>query len=244
LSIRRLTVVVLKNGLLLLALCVTAALSALTTMRVVLTSQEVVVPSLLEKRVHEAGAIASRHRLLLRIDGKRHDAKVPPDRIVAQDPAPGGTLKTNRSVRVWLSLGARRVSVPAVEGESLRTGRLSLEQAGVPVSRVVEVDDSAPEGTILVQHPAPGEWDSAGEGAALLVSRGLGNVDYVMPDLIGRRAEDVLEAMRKVGLKVAEVRYRSYPGVEPGIVIRQLPAAGHRVNPRTPLGLDVSRASQ
>jgi beta-lactam-binding protein with PASTA domain len=45
-----------------------------------------------------------------------------------------------------------------------------------------------------------------------------------------------------VGLKVAEVRYRSYPGVAPGTVLRQIPAAGHRVGTRTPVSLDVSKA--
>ena len=33
-----------------------------------------------------------------------------------------------------------------------------------------------------------------------------------MPDLIGRPADAVLERLRAAGLKVAEVRYRSYPG--------------------------------
>ena len=34
-----------------------------------------------------------------------------------------------------------------------------------------------------------------------------------------------------------------YPGVAPGIVLRQSPPAGHRIDPRTPLSLDVSRAA-
>ena len=37
-----------------------------------------------------------------------------------------------------------------------------------------------------------------------------------MPDLIGRPADAVLDRLRAAGLKVAEVRYRSYPGVAPG----------------------------
>jgi beta-lactam-binding protein with PASTA domain len=63
-----------------------------------------------------------------------------------------------------------------------------------------------------------------------------------MPDLIGRSAERVLEGVRATGLKVAEVRYQTYPGVAPGIVLRQTPPAGHRVSTRTPVSLDVSKA--
>lgn len=242
-TIKRFAVLLVKNGLLLTGLALSAALSAVVTMRVVLTSQEVAVPSLLERRVPEAGALAAHHGLLLRVEGKRHDPQVPLDRIVAQEPPPGSTLKAHRSIRVWLSLGPQRLAVPAVEGESLRTARLTLDQAQVPVSRVVEVDAPAEEGTVLVQRPPAGETDSLGEGVSLLASRGPAGRDYVMPDLIGRRAEDVLMALQKAGIKVADVKYRSYPGVAPGIVLRQIPAAGHRVSPRTTVSLDISKAA-
>lgn len=240
---KRFAVLLAKNGLLLLALAVVAAASALATMRVVLTSQEVAVPSLLQKRIPEAGVAARRAGLLLRVEGKRHDATVPADRIATQEPPPGATLKAHRSIRVWLSLGPQRLTVPAVEGGSLRTARLTLDQAGIPVARVVEVEAPAEEGTVLMQRPPAGETDTIGDGVSLLASRGPAGRDYLMPDLIGRKAEDVLEALCRVGLKVAEVRYRTYPGVAPGIVLRQAPAAGHRVSPRSTVSLDISKAA-
>ena len=240
--VKRVAVLLVKYGLLVLALAATAGISALTTMRVVLTSQEVTVPTLLEKRIPEAGALAARQGLLLRVEGRRNDAKVPADRIMSQEPEPGSTLKTQRTIRVWVSLGPRRLTVPPVEGESLRTGRLSLEQAQVPVGRVVEVSDGAAEGTILQQHPPPGETDSlAGDGASLLVSLGPQNRDYVMPDLIGKKAGEVLDALRLAGLKVAEVRYRTYAGVGPGVILRQVPPAGHKVSAQGQIALDISK---
>jgi serine/threonine-protein kinase len=240
LSLRRGLGLLLKGSLLALGLLGAAGLSAIATMRVVLSSQEVSVPSVIEKRLPEAGAIAAGQGLLLRVEGKRHDIKVPADRVVAQEPAAGSGLKTGRSIRVWLSLGPQRLSVPAVEGGSLRTGRLALEQSGLQVVRVVEVDAGQDEGTILVQRPPAGEADDAGQGVSLLASRGRAR-DYVMPDLIGRRAEDVLPVLHSAGLKVADVRYRSYPGVAAGIVLRQAPPAGHRVSPRGVVSLDVSK---
>jgi serine/threonine-protein kinase len=244
LTIQRFALLLLKNGLLFLGLLATLGASALLTMRAVLTSQDVVVPSLLGRRIPEAGAMAARRGLSLRVEGKRNDERIPADQILAQEPTPGAALKARRSIRVWLSQGPRRLAIPAVEGESLRTARLTLEQAQVPISRVIEVDDLQGEGTILVQNPPPGEADDTmGEGISLLVSRGPAGVDYLMPDLIGRKAEDVLEGMRAGGLKVAEVRYRTYPGVAPGIVLRQSPAAGHRVSTRSSVILDISKAA-
>ena len=87
----------------------------------------------------------------------------------------------------------------------------------------------------------PASATSAPEGVALLVSRGQRDLSYVMPDLIGRDARSVLEILERAGLKVTDVRYRSYPGVAPGIVLRQSPPAGQRVSSRAALSLDVSR---
>jgi serine/threonine-protein kinase len=237
----RVVQLVVQNALVAGALLATLAGSALFTMRVVLESRDVAVPALTGRTLREAEALVAPRGLALRIEGRRHDAAVPAERVLAQEPPPGATLKTHRAVRLWLSLGPRRVSVPRVEGESVRTARVALEQAGVPLAHVIEVMDRAPEGTVLVQRPPAGEADLGDDGASLLVSRGLRDLSYVMPDLIGRDAHGVLEALERAGLKVTDVRYRSYPGVAPGIVLRQSPAAGQRVSARGALSLDVSR---
>jgi beta-lactam-binding protein with PASTA domain len=231
-----------RNALLGTALLATLAASALLTMRVVLSSRDVAVPSLAGRALAEAGSLAAERGLALRIEGRRHDPSVPAEHVVAQEPPPGGTLKAHRAVRVWMSLGPRRVSVPEVEGESARTARIALEQAGAPGARVVEIEDPSPQGTVLVQRPPAGEADIEDGGASLLVSRGPGGASYVMPDLIGREVGAALLALQSAGLKVGDVRYRTYPGVAPGIVLRQDPPAGYPVSPRAALTLDVSKA--
>jgi beta-lactam-binding protein with PASTA domain len=241
LSVKRVVLFIVRNVVLAVAVLAVAGLSALVTMRSVLTSQQVEVPSMLGKRVPEAGDLASARGLLLRIEGRRNDPRIPHDHIVAQEPEPGAALKSHRSVRVWLSLGPRRITLPAIEGQSLRTGRLAIDQAEVTITRVAEVDDPAPEGTVLVQRPPAGEVDVIQDGVSVLVSRGAGRGDYLMPDLIGQRASDVLGALQGAGLKVTDVRYRPYPGAGGGIVLRQTPAAGHRVSPHSSVALEVSK---
>jgi serine/threonine-protein kinase len=230
-----------QNALIGTALLATFATSALFTMRVVLDSRDVAVPALTGSTLPQAEALLATRGLALRIEGRRHDGAVPAERVVAQEPPPGALLKAHRAVRLWISLGPKRVLVPRVEGESVRTARRALEQAGVPLARVIEVQDRAAEGTVLVQRPPAGDTDLAGDGASLLVSRGLRDVSYVMPDLIGRDARAVLETLERAGLKVTDLRYRSYPGVAPGIVLRQSPPAGQRITSRAALSLDVSR---
>lgn len=230
-----------RNLLLALALAATLAVSTLATMREVLAAREVAVPALVGRSVAEAGAQAAQRRLFVRIEGRRNDPSMPAERVVAQEPPPGASLKTHRAVRVWVSLGPRRVTIPAVEGRSARAARLALEQEGISVARVVEIADRAAEGMVVLQRPPAGEADLAAGGVSLLVSRGPGGAPFVMPDLIGREVGPVLDGLRLAGLKVEDVRYRSYPGVPAGIILRQVPPAGHRVGSSSPLSLDVSK---
>jgi serine/threonine-protein kinase len=232
-----------RNALLGAGLVSTLAASAVLTTRVVLGSRDVAVPALAGRVLADASALAAGRGLALRIEGRRHDPAVPAERVVAQEPPPGAALKAHRAVRVWVSLGPRRVSVPPVEGDSARTARIALEQSGVPVARVVEIEDRAAEGTVLAQRPPAGEADLSQGGASLLVSSGAGGASYVMPDIIGREATGVLAALQAAGFKVSDVRYRTYPGVAPGIVLRQSPPAGHPVSPRAALSLEVSKAA-
>ncbi len=95
----------------------------------------------------------------------------------------------------------------------------------------------------MVQRPPAGEADLSAGGVSLLVSRGPDGASYVMPDLIGRPAAPALASLHAAGLRVEAVNYRSYPGVEPGVVLRQVPPSGHRVSARTALTLDVSKGA-
>jgi len=239
LGIRRLGLAAVKYGLLAVALLATVSLSALVTMRAVLSSRVVTVPDLSGRRVREAGAMAATQGLQVRVEGKRHHPDVPVDRVAAQEPGPGSSLKASRSIRIWLSLGPRRVNVPPLEGQSLRSARLALHQAQVPLGRVAEVTSPDPEGTVLLQRPPAGEADDLGLGVSLLVSRGPAGPDYLMPDLIGRPSDQVLPSLQLAGWRPA-VQYRSYPGIAPGIVLRQRPASGHRVGPRAGIALEIS----
>jgi beta-lactam-binding protein with PASTA domain len=226
------------------ALALTAGLSALITMRVVLLAQEVAVPALVGKRMPEAGEAAARADLQLRVEGKRHDPHAAPDTVLAQEPEAGSTLKTHRSIRVWLSLGPKLVNVPNVVGEGLRTARVTLEQAEVPVARVVQVNAAAPQGTILVQSPPAGDTRDLGDGASLLVSLGPQPVAFVMPDLIGHASQNVIPILQGSGLRIGQVRERPYPGAAPGTILRQTPTSGSRVTPEIPIDLDVTRGTE
>ena len=123
----------------------------------------------------------------------RPDPKIGAGRVLAQEPAAGSTARRPRTLRIWLSAGARSSTVPRLVGETERTAQLRLTQDGLTLAALSEIrsQDFAPD-VVVAQTPAA---KSAGGQVALLVNRGVRGASYVMPDLIGvngDRAADIL----------------------------------------------------
>jgi eukaryotic-like serine/threonine-protein kinase len=222
------------------ALAGTYVLFAAVGMRVALRTREVAVPNLIGRTVtdatHEAGAVG----LTVRVDdNRRPDARVPAGRIMQQDPPVGVQARRQRSVRVWLSAGARVTTVPALVGQTDRTARIRLEQDGLALGAVSEFRSPAyAADAIVAQDPAPGSHAGT---VSLLVNRGEQTMSYVMPDLIGLDGERAAEALRARGFRVTIVGEQPYPGVPAGTVVRQQPVGGFQLGPSDAISLEVSR---
>ncbi len=210
------------------------------SMRIALKTREVVVPALAGRSVNDATTLLLDEGLSLRVEeARRVDPKVPAGRIVAQDPAPGTTTRSQRRVSVWLSDGPTAAVVPALIGESERTAQIRIQMASLALASTAEVrSDTDPPGVVLAQTPAA---QSRAGSVALLVNRGDRGRTFVMPDLIGLDAERGADVLRTRGFRVAIVAAQPYPGVPPGIVIRQTPQGGFQVAPGDPISLEVSR---
>lgn len=228
--------------LLAIAACLVATylLFAVTAMRVALKVREVPVPDLRNRTVAEATAQAQDAGLALAVDESvRLDPKIPAGRIALQEPAPGAITRRQRTVRVWVSQGPRITVIPALTGESERAAQLRLQQDGLAVTSLAEVQSADfPSGTIIAQEPPA---SATGTEVALLVNRGERSHYYVMPDLIGVSGSRAVELLRTRGFRVTIVGELPYPGVPAGVVLRQFPAAGFQIAAGDPISLEVSR---
>jgi eukaryotic-like serine/threonine-protein kinase len=172
-------------------------------------------------------------------EGRRLDPKVPAGQIVTQDPVAGVRTRRERSVKVWVSGGPRATTIPELSGESERTAQLRLQQEGLGLASTAEIRSSDyPAGTVVAQFPAA---RTNAAQVALLVNRGERGARYVMPDLIGVDGSRAAEVLRARGFRATVVGDHPYPGVAPGIVLRQSPQAGFQIAPGEPISLEVSR---
>ena len=209
-------------------------------LRVALKTREVVVPALTGRTVNEATAILADNGLNLKVEeGRRLDPKVPAGQIVSQEPSQGLRTRRERSVKVWVSGGPRATTLPSLAGASERTAALRLQQDGLALAGVAEIrsSDYTPD-TVVSQFPAP---KTTAAQVALLVNRRERGARYVMPDLIGVNGERAAELLRTRGFRATVVGDHPYPGVPPGIVLRQNPQAGFQIAPGETISLEVSR---
>jgi serine/threonine-protein kinase len=209
-------------------------------MRLALRTRDVRVPDLQGRSVNQASTALVEIGLPLKVeDARRPDPSVAAGLILLQDPPAGSTVRRPRSVRAWLSSGPTVSRVPAVVGLTERTAQLRLESEGVGIAELAVVRTSAfPAGVVVAQTPEAG---AASETVAVLVNRGERGATYVMPDLIGVNAGQAASLLRARGFRVALVAEQPYPGVPPGVVLRQAPLGGFQIAPGDAISLEVSR---
>jgi beta-lactam-binding protein with PASTA domain len=222
------------------ALIATYLVFAAAAMRVAVRMREVVVPDLTGRSVPAATAALTQVGLSVTVeDEPRVDPKVPKGVIAAQDPPKGVPTRRQRSVRVWLSAGPNTITVPRVIGEAERAAQARLQDESVSLSDLAEVRSrDYPSGTVVAQDPPA---DTEATAVAILVNRGERGASFVMPDLIGTQGERAADVLRARGFRVTVVGDHPYPGVPPGIVLRQHPPAGFQIAPGEPVSVEVSR---
>jgi eukaryotic-like serine/threonine-protein kinase len=222
------------------ALLTTYVLSAALAARIALRAREVKVPALVGQPLSSASAAVGNIGLSLKVDdSRRADPKVAAGRIAQQDPPSGSVARRGRTIKVWLSTGGVVAAVPKLTGETERTAQLRLQQDGLAVTAISEIrSNEFPADVVIAQDPPA---DSRSPAVSLLVNRSERAGAYVMPDLIGLNGARAADVLRSGGFRVAVVGQNPYPGVPPGVIIRQSPQAGFQVSLGDTVSVEVSR---
>lgn len=217
-------------------------LSAIIFSRVILKSEVVTVPDLAGKAVSQARAELRKKDLTLAQKGSEPNDRLEKGLIIRQDPAPGSRIRTTRVIQVFTSSGSGTVTVPDLAEKPLEETLTILQAAGLTRGKMTQVHTPRlPAGRILDQRPAQGTVVERGFSVGLLLSQGGLDARYVMPDLIGRRADGIIGRLESWGFKVADIRYVYYPGAPAGLIVKQDPPNGYRVQKRNRISFEVSR---
>ena len=217
-------------------------LSAIIFSQVLLKSELVTVPDLVGKALPQARTELAKKDLLMAFKGSEISDLVEKGLITRQEPAAGSRIRVTAAVQVLTSSGSGTVTVPEVAGRTLDETLTLLQGAGLTKGPLTQVHSARlPAGKVLDQKPLPGAIVERSHPVGLLLSQGGLDERYVMPDLIGLRAEGVLRRLNAWGFKVADLRYVYYPGAPAGLIVKQDPPNGFRVQKRNRITLEVSR---
>lgn len=221
-------------------LAATFGIFFLAGLRVTTRAREVQVPDLRGKSATEATRALSDLGLIMRIEESRKpDRTVPVNHVLEQDPVACLVIRRQRAVRVRLSDGQREPVLPVVTDLPERTAEMTLAADQIAIGYRAEVRSANYRPNVIVaQDP------SAGHRAAtisLVVNRGDASASFVTPDLIGSLAVRTADILRGQGFRVAVTSEVTYPGLPPGVVVRQAPQPGFRIQATDTITLEVSR---
>jgi len=217
-------------------------LSTILSFRIILKGEMVTLPNLVGKTFEEASSELTRRKLSVVQTEAQFDSRWERGRIISQEPSPGSKLKINSVVNVILSAGTEKVLVPRLIGRNFQNSNQILKEAGLRRGIVSQVHTSEyAAGKILSQYPRATAEVGSNSPISLLISQGEREEKYLMPDLIGKKAEIVLAMLKELDFRVEDIRYTSYPGLEAGITIKQFPPQGYLIQKKYPIPLEVSK---
>jgi len=217
-------------------------LSAILSYQFTMKGEMTTLPDLEGKTFDQAKEELFQKKLSIAQSGLQVHEKWERGKIISQDPPAGSKIKLNKVVKVILSTGKEKVLVPNLIGKSFQTINQTLQESGLRKGKISHVHTPKyAAGKIMAQFPQQGQEVGRDTYISFLVSQGEIEKKYLMPDLIGKRAETVVAKLKEMDFRVGDIRYVLYPGLESGIIIKQFPTQGFRIQKRNLITLEVSK---
>jgi len=205
-------------------------------------NQQIKVPDVVEMSLAEAESTLIISRLVLKEAAQEYDPFIPPGMILSQNPEGGSVVKgRGRWVRVVVSKGGERVTVPNLQGVSLRQASLLLQRSGLDLGKISWMYTAdLPENVVISSAPGYKAEVYQGEVIDLLVSQGSIPATAIVPDFVGQSLEGAVLMARDYGLKIGGITYRKAEELLPETVLRQSVETGEEVERDAVIDLEIS----
>lgn len=183
------------------------------------------VPDVTMRPVTEASFLLAEKGLELGAQTKVVDERIPKHYVITQRPAAGKVVRTGRKVFLTVSGGNESLTPPNLVGKMLTAAQEELKTSAFVLGTVPRIPHASPRDTILAQDPAPSSVASSGARINLLVSDGSRRAAFIMPDLVGKPVQEVLQLLVPRGVMPVPNKV-DMPGQRMDVVLDQQPPAG------------------
>ncbi|MCP4202058.1 MAG: PASTA domain-containing protein [bacterium] len=158
----------------------------------------------------------------------RYDESVAANHVMRQEPRSGSLVKRGALVKATVSLGREVVIVPDVSERALQAAQVTLAAQGLSLGKVANVfSGGGRPGTVVTQDPPAGASVNRGRPVDLYLNLDNRASVFVMPDLVYRGYAEVRRYFERRDMRLGSVKFESYEGISPGIILRQHPLPGH-----------------
>lgn len=140
---------------------------------VLMNPGEAQVPDILGKDLIAAQTMAAKAKIKLNVKAEEFNEKYPEGTVYFANPGPGRTIKSGKSIDVWVSKGSKYARVPRLTKLPEESARKRLSDAGLAVGELAqEYSDTVEAGGVISQHPEPGIQTMRGDPVDLVISLG------------------------------------------------------------------------
>lgn len=190
---------------------------------------EVAMPNVVGLSKEEAQKEIENVKLKFEIEKEEYNKDVPEGFIISQDPTymeKFNKVKQGSTVKVVVSKGEEKTTVPKVVGMEKDNAVKALEDAKLKVEIVEESSKKVQEGYVISQETSPDTEAFAGDTIKIHVSTGVEKA--TVPDVIGKSQADAKKTLETQGFVVA-VTTSEDSSKENGIVLKQSLDSGKTV---------------
>ena len=172
-------------------------------------------------------------------------------------------LTSKRFPLLWLGILLTMLALPLVIGYVYATYFTTIPEVDVPDLTGLELEEAVAklesirlkgkyagsvfdmkfsEGKVVSHSPEEGRTVKIGRTVNLITSSGKQKV--IVPNLLGRPAIQAEAVLAAKGLRLGKMREELAPGIDPGIILTQMPLPGEEVNVGTWVTLSVSQSPE
>jgi serine/threonine-protein kinase len=174
-----------------------------------------------------------------------YDDSAPEGQIIKQNPVKNTKVKKSSEVKVTVSLGPQKITVPDVTNRSKTEAETELNNSGFSkFDDQPEYSDVA-AGYVIKTSPAAGEQAAKSDTITLVISLGTDTSSYVeVPSIVGKTTDQATRLIQDAGLVAGTPTSEYSSTVASGKVISQAKDSGTKVAPKTTIDFVVSKGPQ
>jgi eukaryotic-like serine/threonine-protein kinase len=206
------------------------------------STQTLSTPTFVGQTEPDAFAEADRVRLRAVVVARDSSDRFPKGVIMNQQPRPGAQVRPGRQVSLIVSDGLQIFPMPDLRYETLREASLDLSHAKLLLGKVKVVPNvEVPANHVISQDPAPLTSARVGTVVNLVLSKG-GAASVKVPNFVDMTVDEARSSAADAGIHLGQVVWTPFGrnGPAHGVVMRQSPGPGARIDPFQAVSLQVS----